>query len=131
MFSHYFTSFCFQTTFFLSMGYVYICIDVYIYCIPKTDTEWRTYFSRSVDYNDELAWAGAWLYKATNETKYLTQAETYYVTGASWGQSWDDKTAGCQVHQPQWLVFCALENWSKYILIMIFSRALLKAESCL
>nr|XP_011421782.2 endoglucanase E-4 [Crassostrea gigas] len=54
-------------------------------------------FYRSVDYNDELAWAGAWLYKATNETKYLTQAETYYVTGASWGQSWDDKTAGCQV----------------------------------
>uniref|UniRef100_K1QGM8 cellulase n=1 Tax=Magallana gigas TaxID=29159 RepID=K1QGM8_MAGGI len=58
-----------------------------------------TEFYRSVDYNDELAWAGAWLYKATNETKYLTQAETYmyYVTGASWGQSWDDKTAGCQV----------------------------------
>ncbi|XP_048731235.2 endoglucanase E-4-like [Ostrea edulis] len=54
-------------------------------------------FYRSVDYNDELSWAGAWLYKATNETKYLTQAETYYVAGPSWGQSWDDKTAGCQV----------------------------------
>lgn len=58
----------------------------------------RSFIIRSVDYNDELAWAGAWLYKATNETKYLTQAENYYVTGASWGQSWDDKTAGCQVH---------------------------------
>nr|XP_022336153.1 uncharacterized protein LOC111132618 [Crassostrea virginica] len=54
-------------------------------------------FYRSVDYNDELCWAGAWLYKATNESKYLTQAETYYVPGASWGQSWDDKTAGSQV----------------------------------
>lgn len=50
-----------------------------------------------MDYNDELCWAGAWLYKATNESKYLTQAETYYVPGASWGQSWDDKTAGSQV----------------------------------
>lgn len=80
-------------------------IDAYMYIFTAyqklIENDIVTYFSRSVDYNDELAWAGAWLYKATNETKYLTQAETYYVTGASWGQSWDDKTAGCQVHQPQ------------------------------
>ncbi|XP_062574049.1 endoglucanase E-4-like [Saccostrea cucullata] len=54
-------------------------------------------FYRSNDYNDELSWAGVWLYKATNDSQYLAQAEKYYVSGASWGQSWDDKTAGCQV----------------------------------
>ncbi|XP_061198130.1 endoglucanase E-4-like isoform X2 [Saccostrea echinata] len=54
-------------------------------------------FYRSNDYNDELSWAGVWLYKATNDSKYLAQAEKYYVSGPSWGQSWDDKTAGCQV----------------------------------
>ncbi|XP_021363495.1 uncharacterized protein LOC110456829 isoform X1 [Mizuhopecten yessoensis] len=54
-------------------------------------------FYRSDAYEDELSWAGAWLYKVTNETKYLTQAEQFYVGGAAWGQSWDEKIASATI----------------------------------
>merc|ERR1711962_39438 len=57
-----------------------------------------TYYNSWGGYNDELAWAAIWLYKATNEAKYLTQAESHYnklVTPNEF--SWDDKTAGVQV----------------------------------
>lgn len=36
------------------------------------------FFSRSTDYGDELTWAAAWLYKATNEAQYLDDAEYMY-----------------------------------------------------
>ena len=32
----------------------------------------------SSDYKDELAWAAAWLYKATGSKSYLAQARRYY-----------------------------------------------------
>jgi hypothetical protein len=48
-------------------------------------------------YEDELSWGGAWLYKATNDSKYLNDSEAYYQTGAAWGQSWDDKNTGNMV----------------------------------
>lgn len=51
-------------------------------------------YYRSVMYEDELSWGGAWLYKATNDSKYLNDSEAYYQTGAAWGQSWDDKNTG-------------------------------------
>jgi endoglucanase len=34
---------------------------------------------RSTDYGDELTWAAAWLYKATNESQYLDEAEHHYM----------------------------------------------------
>lgn len=34
---------------------------------------------KSTGYIDELAWAAAWLYKATGSQKYLTDARTYYA----------------------------------------------------
>ncbi|WAR15156.1 GUN4-like protein, partial [Mya arenaria] len=49
-------------------------------------------YYRSDSYQDELAWAAMWLYQATGEAKYLTNAEQDRVTGAAWGDSWDDKT---------------------------------------
>ncbi|XP_060582482.1 endoglucanase A-like [Ruditapes philippinarum] len=49
-------------------------------------------FYRSGDYQDELGWAGAWLYEATGENTYLADAEANRVSGAGWGDSWDDKT---------------------------------------
>ena len=52
---------------------------------------------RSDDYHDELSWGGAWLYRATNDAKYLADAEKYYVTGPAWGQSWDEKNTGNMV----------------------------------
>ncbi|KAK3104722.1 hypothetical protein FSP39_008611 [Pinctada imbricata] len=54
-------------------------------------------YYRSTIYQDELSWAGAWLYKVTNDSKYLQQAELYYQNGSSWGQSWDDKSAGAMI----------------------------------
>ncbi|XP_052083221.1 endoglucanase G-like [Mytilus californianus] len=51
-------------------------------------------YYRSVMYEDELSWGGAWLYMATNDSQYLDDAEKNYQTGAAWGQSWDDKNTG-------------------------------------
>jgi Glycosyl hydrolase family 9 len=34
---------------------------------------------RSTDYGDELTWAAAWLYKATNESQYLDEAEHHFM----------------------------------------------------
>ena len=33
----------------------------------------------STGYVDELAWAAAWLFKATGNQQYLTDAKTYYA----------------------------------------------------
>ena len=33
----------------------------------------------STGYVDELAWAAAWLYKATGQASYLTDARKYYA----------------------------------------------------
>ncbi|XP_050412030.1 endoglucanase A [Patella vulgata] len=50
-------------------------------------------YYRSMGFEDELAWGGAWLYYATKEDKYLTSAEKYHQPGKAWGMSWDDKQA--------------------------------------
>ena len=34
---------------------------------------------RSTDYGDELTWGAAWLYKATNASLYLDDAEHHYM----------------------------------------------------
>ncbi|XP_033764174.1 endoglucanase G-like [Pecten maximus] len=56
-------------------------------------------YYRSSAYEDELCWGALWLYMATNKSSYLTDAKTYYPSeaGPDWGQSWDDKGAGCQI----------------------------------
>jgi len=49
-------------------------------------------------YNDELVWAGLWLYRATGEQQYLDLANSF--NGNSWGSkefSWDDKYPGTYV----------------------------------
>lgn len=35
-------------------------------------------YYESTDYGDELAWAAVWLFKATNDTMYLEEAEHHY-----------------------------------------------------
>lgn len=62
------------------------------------DVEGLEVFCRSDKYEDELTWGAAWLYRVTNDTKYLTWAEQYYITGPDWGQSWDDKYSGNMVN---------------------------------
>lgn len=38
-----------------------------------------------VGYEDELAWAAAWLYKATSNASYLTDARSFYrKVGMQW-----------------------------------------------
>jgi len=52
-------------------------------------------------YGDELAWAATWLYRATNDSQYKTDAEKlvteFKLHGLPKQFSWDDKTAGLQV----------------------------------
>ena len=38
----------------------------------------------STGYVDELAWAAAWLFKATGNQQYLTDAKTYYAKVSRW-----------------------------------------------
>jgi hypothetical protein len=58
-------------------------------------------FYNSQSYKDELTWGALWLYKATNDTKYLQKAEGYFVqftlSQPGWGFSWDEKTGGLQL----------------------------------
>ena len=35
-------------------------------------------YYESTDYGDELAWSAAWLFKATNNSRYLEEAEYHY-----------------------------------------------------
>ena len=59
-------------------------------------------FSSSYDYNDELAWGAAWLYKATGEQSYLDTAKeivnsNYMCDYSNLWFGWDNKLAGIQV----------------------------------
>lgn len=56
---------------------------------------------RSYDYRDELVWAAAWLYRATNDSTYLNTAESLYnefgLQDWNGALSWDAKVSGAQV----------------------------------
>ena len=48
-------------------------------------------------FNDELAWSGTWLYMATNDETYLTNAKADYVKADQnhkWAMCWDDVHIG-------------------------------------
>jgi hypothetical protein len=46
---------------------------------------------------DEVATAAAWMYKATQEDKYLTDAKSLYPAGTPWGFAWNDANSGAAV----------------------------------
>lgn len=55
---------------------------------------------RSNDYSDELVWAASWLYRATNDIRYLQDAEVFinlYNLMETSGFSWDAKISGADV----------------------------------
>ncbi|XP_065866470.1 endoglucanase 5 [Euphorbia lathyris] len=59
-------------------------------------------FYTSSGYSDELLWAAAWLYRATNEEYYLKYVidNAVYMGGTGWAVkefSWDNKYAGVQI----------------------------------
>jgi len=63
-------------------------------------TDARNFYA-SADYRDELVWAAAWLYRATNDNSYLNTAESLYDEFGlqNWGGAlnWDSKVSGVQV----------------------------------
>nr|WP_162163002.1 glycoside hydrolase family 9 protein [Roseivivax marinus] len=53
------------------------------------------FYASWTGYQDEMAWAASWLYKATGDETYLAKAEAYYhAQGVYWSLSWDDKSMG-------------------------------------
>eukprot|EP00257_Ricinus_communis_P020408 XP_015579633.1 endoglucanase 5 [Ricinus communis] len=59
-------------------------------------------FYTSSGYSDELLWAAAWLYRATDDEYYLKYAvdNAVYMGGTGWAVkefSWDNKYAGVQI----------------------------------
>lgn len=64
----------------------------------------RDYYPSS-GYQDELVWSAAWLYRATEDLRWLEKARAEYALLPDWGGfkpwnwtlSWDDKTYGCFV----------------------------------
>nr|AGP76420.1 endo-beta-1,4-glucanase 1 [Odontotermes hainanensis] len=63
-------------------------------------TDAASYYS-SYDYRDELVWAAAWLYRATNDSTYLNSAESlsnqFGLQDWNGGFSWDAKVSGVQL----------------------------------
>ncbi|XP_076048787.1 uncharacterized protein LOC143029762 [Oratosquilla oratoria] len=61
----------------------------------------KEYYKSWSSYGDELAWAAVWLYRATNETFYLTEATDHYeefnLGYLPFAFSWDQKAPGVQV----------------------------------
>ena len=63
-------------------------------------TEADGFYNSWSGYNDELAWAGTWLYIATNDETYLTNAKTDYNSANqdyNWSMCWDDVHIGAAV----------------------------------
>ena len=57
--------------------------------------EVRSFYNSHSGYQDELAWAAAWLHEATGEADYLALAEAWYPGGnTGWALGWDDKSNG-------------------------------------
>ncbi|XP_025083959.1 uncharacterized protein LOC112557999 isoform X1 [Pomacea canaliculata] len=54
-------------------------------------------FYKSYNLTDEMCWGSLWLYKATKDAKYLTEARKWFDPAPAWGMSWDEKIAGNQV----------------------------------
>lgn len=60
-------------------------------------TEANGFYNSWSGFYDELAWAGAWLYLATDDATYLTKAEQYYTQAGQdydWAMCWDDVHIG-------------------------------------
>jgi len=70
---------------------------IYSDSIPDAANFYRSWSG----YGDELAWAAAWLLRATGEQRYRTDVEKYYMefdlSSRPTEFSWDNKAAGVQV----------------------------------
>ncbi len=69
---------------------------VYSSCVPEA----APYYASRSGFEDELAWAAAWLFRATGARRYLQDAESWFphIRGAyQWTHCWDDKRYGTYV----------------------------------
>jgi hypothetical protein len=75
-------------------------------------TEARNFYP-SWDFRDELVWAAAWLFRATNNNTYLNTAERLYnefgLQFWNFGFNWDNKVSGVRV------LLARLTNRQEYI----------------
>ncbi|XP_076451392.1 endoglucanase E-4-like [Babylonia areolata] len=54
-------------------------------------------FYSSSGYKDEMCEGAMWLYRATQDDRYLADARTYHENKWAWALSWDDKSVMCQL----------------------------------
>jgi len=66
-------------------------------------------FYKSSEYEDELVWAAAWLFRATEDPMYLTKATDLHVDRTVRDFTWNDKTIGADI------LLAQLTRKSKYI----------------
>ncbi len=71
-------------------------------------------FYTSSSYQDDLAWAASWLYKATGDASYLSDAEGFLATSTGvhqdeWTMCWDN------MYTPAEIVMYQLTNNNKYL----------------
>ena len=60
-------------------------------------TEANGFYTSHSGFYDELTWAAAWLYIATDDEKYLSDAKTYFAqadTNPKWAHCWDNVSIG-------------------------------------
>lgn len=77
---------------------LYTFADTYRGRYSDSIPEVQPYYNSWSGYGDELAWGAAWLYRATGEQQYLSQAQQNYVgLNIDWTQSWDNKSYGTAI----------------------------------
>jgi len=80
----------------------------YVNAIPARD-----FYNSWSGYGDELGWAAAWMYRATNESTYMTDLNGFWtefnLNGRPSEFGWDNKIAGLQV------MMAALTGEAKYV----------------
>lgn len=57
--------------------------------------EGQAFYTDTAD-NDEMCEGAIWLYKATKDTQYLTDAKLFSDLEVAWGYGWENKMVGCQ-----------------------------------
>ncbi|TXK36208.1 endoglucanase [Nonomuraea sp. C10] len=70
-------------------------------------TDAQSYYNSWSGYTDELVWGAIWLYRATQDSTFLTKAESLYdslgtepqtsIKSYKWTIAWDDKSYGAYV----------------------------------
>jgi len=80
---------------------LYDFADQYRGVYSDSITNAQSFYNSWSGYGDELGWSAAWLYRATENAKYLEDVERHWnefgLNGKPQEFGWDDKKAGLQV----------------------------------